>query len=473
MVVAMVALALTCVAITGLLILRAVDDELAEFAHRDLELSAMTAAEVGEEEYSEAGGWTQGALYALEAVERARGHVILVFGTDGRPIAGSPDDSARGGVRAAVHVGGRRVGTVIATRREGSGVDGAAGALDSGFRRQVNHVLARAGLVAGTLAVVLALLIALRMARPLRRLTQAARRMQTGDIEARAAGSGGALEITTLARTLDRLAVVLRRQDDLRRATAADVTHELRGALVGLLGRVEVLRDRPGDDPEAVLLQMQEDGYRLRRLVDDVYRLAEAQQPGLLVQKRPMNLDEVAARCVSAFAERFRASAITLSQRLDEATVDGDPERLWEVVQNLLSNALRYTDAGGRVVVRLTARDGHAVLEVVDSGIGVRPEQLDRIFDRFWRAPEAAQRVPEGSGVGLALVQEITAAHDGSVDVVSRPGQGSTFRIRVPLCDEPAPRGVLPRELGPDVATAEELGRELVDEAARGTSSVS
>jgi two-component system sensor histidine kinase BaeS len=301
----------------------------------------------------------------------------------------------------------------------------------------MSGLLLTAGLLAGSVALALALLVALGLARPLRRLTDVARRMGAGEIETRATGAGGGREITRLAHTLDRLAAALRRQDEVRRATASDVTHELRGALVGIVARVELVRTGLADDSPAMLGQIDGDVRRLNRLVDDVDRLAEAQRPGLLVRKRPIALDEIVTVCAARYADRCVAQSIALTRRVSGARVEGDPERLGQVVDNLLSNALRYTDPGGRIAVTLRVDGDEAAIDVADSGIGLPPEHLARIFDRFWRAPEARARVGQGSGVGLALVADLVAAHDGRVEVSSRPGCGSTFTVRLPLCARP------------------------------------
>jgi two-component system sensor histidine kinase BaeS len=122
----------------------------------------------------------------------------------------------------------------------------------------------------------------------------------------------------------------------------------------------------------------------------------------------------------------------------------GDPERLAQVVDNLLSNALRYTDPGGHVAVTLHARGDEAVIEVADSGIGIAPEQIGRVFDRFWRSPEARERSSEGSGVGLALLADLVRVHDGRVSVASEPGRGTTFTVLLPSRAPFAPPGHRP-----------------------------
>lgn len=270
------------------------------------------------------------------------------------------------------------------------------------------------------------------MARPLERLTRVAGRMEAGDIEARAAGSGGGREVTALAQTMDRLAAALRRQDELRRATAADVTHELRNALVGVVARIETLQDGVAGDERAVLERMERDARRVHHLVDDIGLLVAAQRPSLLVDTRDVDLSDVVGAAVERHEDSFRARSIALSAAVAPVSVPGDAGRLGQVLDNLLSNAARYTNPGGTVHVRLVRRGDRAAIEVADSGIGIAPEHLARVFDRFFRARAAAERVPEGSGVGLAIVSEIVAAHGGRIDVDSRPGEGSTFTVLLP-----------------------------------------
>ncbi len=433
--VAMVAIALTSVAVSGVLITRSVEREMDDFARRDLRFSALTAAEMASAVYLEAGHWSAPAVHALDTVARTHGDAFRLLDADGTPVAGpAAHPAAVGEVREPVIVRGRRVGTVVASHPSGAG--GAAERLTRHLVGRMDDLLLEAGALAVLLALAAAMVVALRMARPLHRLTEVARRMEAGEIEIRASAPGGSREVTRLAHTIDRLATALRRQDELRRETIDDVTHELRGSLVGVIAGVETLEDRI-DAGEPVLAQMKGHAERLHRLVDDVDRLAEAQRPGLLVRRRPIDLGAVARAAAAGYAERCRARGITLTHRIATARVDADPERLAQVLDNLLSNALRYTDAGGRVAVGLSVRDGAAIIEVADTGIGIAPEHLPRVFDRFWRAPQARGRVADGSGIGLALVTDLVGAHGGRVEADSEPGRGSRFRVVLPLSHEP------------------------------------
>jgi anti-anti-sigma factor len=292
--------------------------------------------------------------------------------------------------------------------------------------------------ISGVVALVVALSLSLRVARPLRRLNDLAAHMVASAPRPPRVATDRGHEVGQLGATLERLAATLRRQDDLRRATAADVTHELRGGLGAVIGRVEAAQDGL-IDAEAGLRHIADDARRMRRIVDDMQLLVEAQQPAVLMTREPLDLDAIVRSHVSAYAGRFSAASIALEQRLEPARVDGDRERLEQVVDNLLANALRYTDPGGRVTVSLTRTEHEAVLEVADSGIGISPGHLTRVFDRFWRAPAAAARAADGSGVGLALVRDLVLAHHGRVEVASRLGSGSRFSVHLPVAMDLAP----------------------------------
>ena len=297
------------------------------------------------------------------------------------------------------------------------------------------------------LAIVFALasagLITVTLVRPLRRLTDATERMETGDLGVRADVGGGA-EFAQLGSAFNRLATTLRREDELRRVTAADVAHELRTPVTGILARIEAAQDGVMPDPEANLAAMHEEALRLARLIEDVGQLAEAEKPALLVSKEPVDLGAVARGRADAHKDFFRAKGIELDYDVARVPVHADPSRLEQVVENLLSNALRYTDPGGSVRVHVRSEYGNAVLEVSDTGIGIAPEDQAHVFDRFWRSDRSRSRATGGAGIGLAVVRELVEAHDGHVDVESSPGRGTRFSVILPALRNDRSRAAAP-----------------------------
>jgi len=276
-----------------------------------------------------------------------------------------------------------------------------------------------------------AALVALTLVRPLKRLTEASDLMASGDLGARAEVGGGA-EIARLGASFNRLAATLAREDEVRRAATADIAHELRTPVTGMLARIEAAQDGVMPDSKANLAAMHEEALRLARLIEDVGQLAEAEKPALLIEKARVDLGAVARSRAEAHRDFFAAKGIAFSHSAHSVPVYADASRLEQIVDNLLSNALRYTDEGGSVELRVGERRGRAVLEVIDTGIGITAEDLPNVFDRFWRSDRSRSRATGGAGIGLAVVRELVDAHDGDVAVESSAGAGTRFSVSLP-----------------------------------------
>jgi signal transduction histidine kinase len=297
--------------------------------------------------------------------------------------------------------------------------------------------LSQAHLIAGAIAVAVALLVAFLLAQtmsaPLRRIRAGAERMERGELEAKVE-LGGDAEVQAVGHALNRLAETLEHEEQLRKVSVADLAHELRTPVSGLLSRIEAAQDGVLEDGEANLEAMHAEAMRLKWLLDDLDKLAAAERPGLLLEKQPVDLAAVAASEVRQMAASFAEKGVSLESELAPAPIAGDPDRLAQIVANLLSNALRYTEPGGRVLLRVAAEEGReAILEVSDTGMGIDAEDLQQIFKRFWRADKSRSRTTGGAGIGLAIVRELVSAHDGRIEVESHPGRGSRFSVSFPL----------------------------------------
>jgi two-component system, OmpR family, sensor histidine kinase BaeS len=420
---ALVAMAVLAVGLATYVSNRGLHPRVSEAAEARLARSAEHMAGVAATVYREEGGWTPGSVERLEHLALIDRLEVELYDADGRRIGGRvPADgpSAAG----PVAVGTSLVGRVVVSPEGGALLTPE----DVHLQRSLNrlHLLAGAGSVLA--ALLLAFLLAQTLARPLRRIRLAAQRMEEGDLGTRI-DPGGYPEAGDVAHALNRLAETLQHEEEVRKASVADLAHELRTPVNGLLGRIEAAQDSVLPDPEANLAGMHDEALRLARLLDDLAELAESEQPGLLVAKAPTDLGEVVRREVEASEPGFREKGVALAAELEPAAVLGDAQRLGQVVANLLSNALRYTDSGGEVRVRV-AREGQLVaLEVADTGMGIAPEDLQRIFKRFWRGERSRSRATGGTGIGLAVVEQLVRAHEGRVDVDSVPGRGSTFRV--------------------------------------------
>jgi two-component system sensor histidine kinase BaeS len=421
------AIAVTAVAISMGLVYHALDGRLNGLAEAHVASSAERVAAVAAEQYRE-DGWSPAVLRELRARSGLIGFEIAVTDPTGRPLAPAGEARAhRWTAHAPVVVDGRTVGelSLRPTRDDIFGIENRA------LHSQLNSLLEVSAALALGLAMLAAALVAMTLVRPLRRLTDTAERMSRGDLGARASAGGGA-ELTRLADTFNRLASTLTREDEVRRAAAADIAHELRTPVTGILSRIEAAQDGVMADEVANLEAMHAEALRLAGLIDDVAQLAEAERPDLLIAREPVDLAEVCALRAAAYGGFFEAKGIAFAARREPAPMRGDPRRLEQVVDNLLSNALRYTDPGGRVELRVRREDGRCLVEVHDTGIGISPDDLPRVFDRFWRSDRSRSRATGGSGVGLAVVRELVRAHNGLVELRSEVGLGTTARVTLP-----------------------------------------
>jgi two-component system phosphate regulon sensor histidine kinase PhoR len=248
-----------------------------------------------------------------------------------------------------------------------------------------------------------------------------------------AALSGGERGAVVAARDTTELTRVA----DMRRDFVANVSHELKTPLAAIRGYAETLRDGALDEPptakrftDRILSQCR----RLQELLDDLLILSRLEGMDAALDREPVSLDAIARHAVELLTPAAREKRVEI-ELLEEPVppVQGDAGNLERLLLNLLDNAIKYNRPDGKITVRVGRCGGEAVLEVIDSGIGIPPESISRIFERFYRVDKGRAREEGGTGLGLAIVKHIAQAHGGQVDVESRIGRGSTFRVRLPL----------------------------------------
>jgi signal transduction histidine kinase len=334
-------------------------------------------------------------------------------------LASSPE------LQEAVVVRRRQVGRVI-VRFSRSGLAGA----DDALRADLWRAIAGAAGLAALLAMLVALTVSRRITLPVARLIVVARAMGGGDRSARAGDVRGPGELRDLSEAFDQMADSLARQERLRRNLVADVAHELRTPIAVLQAGHEALLDGVAEPTPGQLASLRDEVLRLARIVDDLRVLASAESAALQLSQRRCDLADIAAIAADSLSGSFNTAGVSLDRRLTEVQVMGDPGRLHEVITNLLVNALKFTPAGGRVLLESGPRELHATLTVSDTGVGIEPDELPQIFERFFRGKHAAGIA--GSGIGLTVVAELVRAHDGRLDVISTPGQGTKITITMP-----------------------------------------
>jgi two-component system sensor histidine kinase BaeS len=270
-------------------------------------------------------------------------------------------------------------------------------------------------------------------ARTLDTLIDVARRLENGEYGARVGSAArGPRPVRQLARAFDTLAERLEADETARQALLADVSHELRTPLAVIRGNLEAIADgvHPADDEH--LAGLIEETVVMERLVEDLRTLSLAEAGRLTLHREPTDVDVLLGEAVAPFRVAAGEAGVTMtvSVPVDLPLADVDPVRIREVVTNLVSNAVRHTPRGGSIRVEGAAsRDGATLhLAIENTGPGLDPSVAEQPFDRFVRGPGS-----KGSGLGLAIARDLVEAHGGSISVDNRPGEGTTFRIALPV----------------------------------------
>ncbi|HEX9680952.1 MAG TPA: ATP-binding protein [Anaerolineales bacterium] len=289
------------------------------------------------------------------------------------------------------------------------------------------------GAVGGTaMALLFAAVLARSLTGPLRELTLAAGAIARGDLGSKV-NVRSQDEVGELAASFNHMSEELARTRDLRRQLSADLAHELRTPLSIILGHAEAIEDGVLPPNRETLSLIHDEAARLSRMVEDLRLLSLAEAGELRLQRAPTRPRAMLERAAAAQAPRARQKGIDLVWEADEvlAEVNVDPDRIAQVLDNLLDNALRHTPQGGRIRLRAEAGPVGPRFSVADSGPGIAQDDLPRVFERFYRTDPARSREQGGSGLGLAIAKSIVEAHGGRIWAGSPPGDGAVFTFEI------------------------------------------
>jgi len=318
--------------------------------------------------------------------------------------------------------------------RRGQG-SGFASELYDSFQESLTEALTWAALAAGAAALVVSLFLSGRVVTPVRAMTSASQRIAAGHYDERVKARG-ADELGQLACSFNQMAEQLQGVEGMRRQLIGDVAHELRTPLTFIKGSMEGLMDGVLPASSETYQQIHQEADRLNRLVDDLQELSRVEAGAYELDLRPVELSSLVKTVVNRLGTQFEDNNVLLNTDIPAGLplVQGDADRLIQVLTNLLSNALRYTPEGGKVTLDASLQDDHIRVAVRDTGVGIPAEHLPHIFTRFYRVDKSRSRQAGGSGIGLTISKHLVEAHRGRIWVESEgEGQGSVFTFTLPI----------------------------------------
>jgi two-component system OmpR family sensor kinase/two-component system sensor histidine kinase BaeS len=378
-------------------------------------------------------GPIEGPLQLVLADENGR---VVYDGLDGR--RGRRLTREEQAVAQDIEVDGQTVGKLIVTVPIRSTV---LGPLEQSFLNRLRRWLMIGALLAGGLGLLLGLVLSRGLTAPLQRLASAARAVAARDFSRRVEAEGGA-EVAEVAHAFNEMTVALAKSERQRQNMVADIAHELRSPLTVVQGNLRAILDDVYALDKGEISRLYDETRLLSRLVDDLRELALADAGQLRLNLLPTDAAAIIHSTVDSLALAAEAHEIVLTDQVpaDLPPIQADADRLAQIVRNLLINALRHSPPGGSATVTASCTSNGMEIVVADTGEGIAPEDLPRVFDRFWRADPARARSGSrdyewtgGTGLGLSVAQSLVQAQGGRIWVESTPKQRSTFRFTMPL----------------------------------------
>ncbi|WP_129672106.1 cell wall metabolism sensor histidine kinase WalK [Candidatus Chloroploca sp. Khr17] len=392
-------------------------------------LTPATLAENRNGEPSGPGGWSpDGDHFERIAffIADAEGRIVLSPNPLWRGQPARADDLARG---TPILVNNEQVGTFVLLEPPLE-----RNPAEEAYLRRTDLALGAAALGAVLVALSLGFILARLMTRPIQDLTRATRALAAGDLGQQVPVRSRD-ELGLLATQFNAMSADLARATELRQRMTADIAHDLRTPLTVLSGYLEAMRDESLRPTPARFAAMHDETRVLMRLVEDLHTLSLADAGELILKRQPTEPGALLERVATSYQHTAKQQGVALILNVPDGlpTIEVDIEQTIRALNNLVGNALHHTPSGGEVMLAAHRETAHLVFEISDTGTGIAPEHLPNIFERFYRADASRQQATGGSGLGLAIVRSIIAAHGGNVSVDSAPGEGTIFRVRVPL----------------------------------------
>ncbi len=449
---AFAAVALLSVAVAGILVNTSFRWRFEKYVKSGLDEHADRLARIAGDLLDREGTWTTGAAVQMThwavlddlqiRLDDPNGHLIW------QPTPADLDNMRRMmGISKPVSVGvvaphttrspvmaaGRLVGYLTVT---GSRAAGMYSEDDLSFLSVSALILVAAALASALLGVAVGNVLARNLTSPIEDIDRMAKRIRRGNLESRLELTGSD-EFRTLAASLNHMAEALGHEERFRRSLTADVAHELRTPLAGVRAQLEALVDGVWEPTPERLASCLNEIMRLVRLVEDLERLNEAENPTLPLRLAETRVSDLLNQVGSVFTPQMaeKGMQFRMEAPADSGTIQVDSDKVVQVLVNLMSNAMKYTPEGGVVTLgaRRNDRGGSISFYVSDNGPGIPEDERSMVFERFFRGDRSRSRATGGAGIGLSIARALAERHGGRLSVDSSPGAGSTFTLTLPL----------------------------------------
>jgi signal transduction histidine kinase len=302
------------------------------------------------------------------------------------------------------------------------------------FKSAMNFSFLLSGIIVLVVALVFSFLISKRVSRPIISITNTANEIKNGNYAIRADFNTNIKEFYDLSRSINYLADNLYKQEALRKRLTSDLVHEIKTPLTILNNHIDAFIDGIWEVDNEKLYSCQEEILRLSKMVDNLKNIYMLEESKMNLNKSQFDISEFIRKIIDTFKPIYMRKNMDLDYIVEDSVlVLMDEDKIKQIMYNLLSNAYRYTDNNGEVIVSLEKQKENIVLKVKDNGIGISKEDLENIFERFYRADVSRHRETGGSGIGLTIVKTLTEVHGGSISVKSELGKGSEFILNIPI----------------------------------------
>lgn len=303
---------------------------------------------------------------------------------------------------------------------------------DFQFLKSLNAILIGIGFVSLFLSILLGTFLAKRLSNPILKTVNVTKQISEGDFAVRIEEHTNTTELDELIDAINHLADSLGKQEALRKQLTADVAHELRTPLTSVGTHIEAMIEGVWEPTNQRLQSCYDEILRIGKIIQDLENLARVESENLKLDKKQLNLTEVAEKVLGNLEAEISKKNLRVSIEGSSSDIFGDPDRISQVLMNLISNAIKYTPDSGQIQILIAEKNQSVKISVKDNGVGISEDEQPYIYERFYRADKSRNRLTGGTGIGLAIVKSIVTAHGGTVEVKSQPNEGSCFTVILP-----------------------------------------